>query len=98
MVDELIAPDLLRMLIFPLCKSDVLLKNGQLVCQNTGCSLKFPIVNGIPIMRTDFGEDFQLTKEKWEKEYEDKYDFETVNLLNTPEVRHIYMHVKKYLF
>lgn len=39
---------LLDLLACPACKSDVELKDNQIVC--LGCGLKFPIRNNIPVM------------------------------------------------
>ena len=44
MIDD----ELLRILACPSCKSDVKLRENKIVC--TGCGLKYPIKDGIPIM------------------------------------------------
>jgi hypothetical protein len=44
MIDE----ELLKILACPVCKTDVILKKGGLVC--TSCKRKYPIKDGIPIM------------------------------------------------
>jgi len=96
MSNRLIIHDLLKILSCPVCKSNIMLKDGQLVCQNSRCGLKFPIVNDIVIMLPDLSEDFKLTQEKWNEEYRNRYTLETINLLNDPEVKDAYAHVKKY--
>ena len=89
--------DLLKILICPICKSSIMLKNGQLVCQNSSCGLKFPIINDIAIMLSGLNKDFEQTQEKWNEEYRNRYTLETINLLDDPEVNDTYTHVKKYL-
>ena len=44
MIDE----ELLKILACPACKSDVVLEGEEIVC--TGCKLRYPIKDGIPIM------------------------------------------------
>ncbi len=44
----MISKDLLKILACPLCKTNVILKNGYLVCEE--CGRKYPIKDEIPIM------------------------------------------------
>lgn len=44
MIDD----DLLNILVCPICKADVEEKDGMIVCK--GCSKKYPIKNGVPIL------------------------------------------------
>ncbi|MBN2119441.1 MAG: Trm112 family protein [Candidatus Omnitrophica bacterium] len=44
MIDQ----ELLKILACPSCKADVRLENEKIVC--TGCGLRYPVKDGIPIM------------------------------------------------
>ena len=44
----MIDPRLLKMLACPVCKADVLEKEGTIVC--TRCQRRYPVKNNIPIM------------------------------------------------
>lgn len=48
--------ELLNILACPKCKSEVELKDNKIVCKNSGCGLKYPIRDGIPIMLIDEAE------------------------------------------
>jgi uncharacterized protein YbaR (Trm112 family) len=50
----MIDKELLDILACPACKSDVELKENKIVCK--GCSRKYPIKDGIPIMLIDEAE------------------------------------------
>ncbi len=56
MVDK----ELLNILACPLCKKDVALEKGKIVC--TGCGLRYPIKDGIPIMLIEEAESNGETK------------------------------------
>lgn len=43
---ETIDPKLLKILVCPVCKRDVKLKDNELICVN--CGRRYPIVDGIP--------------------------------------------------
>lgn len=40
--------DLLKILVCPVCKKDVKLESGKVVCQK--CGRKYPVKDGIPVM------------------------------------------------
>ncbi len=42
--------DLLKILACPKCKTEVLLQDNKIVCQNPQCHLAYPIRDGIPVM------------------------------------------------
>ncbi len=44
----MIPPELMEILVCPSCKSDLLEEGAELVC--TGCGLRYPVRDGIPIM------------------------------------------------
>jgi hypothetical protein len=44
-------PELLKILACPMCKADVKLEKGELVCAK--CGRHYPIVEGIPCMLPD---------------------------------------------
>ena len=44
---------LLSILACPACQSDVMEKDGKIVCTNAKCALKYPIREGIPVMLVD---------------------------------------------
>ena len=41
---------LLEILACPACKSLVRLEGDQILCANSGCGLRYPIRDGIPVM------------------------------------------------
>ena len=45
-----LSEELLKILACPACKGFVQAEGEYVVCQNVQCHLKFPIVDGIPIM------------------------------------------------
>lgn len=45
---KVIDKELLKILVCPLCKADVVLKDKNIVCAQ--CKRKYPIKDGIPIM------------------------------------------------
>jgi len=47
---NMIDPKLLEILVCPACKTKVELRQERLVCTNSGCGLRFPIRDGIPVM------------------------------------------------
>lgn len=51
----MIDKDLLDILACPLCKGDVILEDGKIICKK--CKKKYPIKDGIPIMLIDETED-----------------------------------------
>jgi len=52
----MIDKELLEILACPACKSDVKLEKDKIVCQNSGCGLRYSIKDGIPIMLIDEAE------------------------------------------
>lgn len=52
----MIDKELLDILACPACKADIKLEGEKLVCQNSGCGLRYPIKDGIPIMLIDEAE------------------------------------------
>jgi uncharacterized protein YbaR (Trm112 family) len=58
MIDE----RLLKILVCPVCKKAVELKNDNLVCVE--CGRRYPIRNGIPIMLVDEAEQPEKEEEK----------------------------------
>lgn len=59
MIDE----ELLKILVCPACKEEVVLKNNKLVCKK--CRRAYPIKDGIPIMLI---EEAQIEEEEEEEE------------------------------
>ncbi len=49
----MIDPLLLSILACPACQSDVIEKDGRIVCTNAPCALTYPIRDGIPVMLVD---------------------------------------------
>lgn len=47
----MIDKELLNVLVCPLCKADVELKEGKIACKK--CGKKYPVGDGIPIMLID---------------------------------------------
>lgn len=43
---EVLNPELLEILVCPICKQKIELKDEELVCAN--CGRRYPIINGIP--------------------------------------------------
>lgn len=87
--------ELLKKLACPICKSGVKLEGNNLICKN--CDKLYPIIDGIPVMLLRLTEDLRLTQEKWDEEYEDKYNLQSDDLFGNPEFRDSYLHVKKYM-
>jgi len=95
---QLVNPWLLEILACPVCKSDVRLEDEKLKCINDRCELKFPVINGIPIMLPlRLSGDLKLTKEKWNEEYQKFYPLEKIDLQHDLELHDAYIHVKKYM-
>ena len=97
MADNLSIDNLLKILVCPVCKSNLSFENETLFCKNRHCDLVFPIINGIPIMLPKLSKDFELTQKKWNEEYRTQYSFETLNSSSDPEINDTYNHVNKYL-
>jgi len=94
---QAIDSELLKILACPSCKSEIKLKDEELVCVNDKCKLRFPIIDGIPVMLpTQLSEDLELTMEKWDEEYKNYYNLE-INVLNDPELKYAHAYVKKYM-
>jgi hypothetical protein len=55
----MLSPDLLNILVCPVCKGELLVADGEqkLLCRS--CGLVFPIRNGIPVMLADQAEILQ---------------------------------------
>lgn len=49
----MIDKELLEILACPACKESVKLEGEKIVCQNSGCGLRYPIRDGIPVMLID---------------------------------------------
>ncbi len=49
-MNHAIPPDLIPLLRCPKCRNAVSLQANQLVCQNDACGLRYPILDGIPVM------------------------------------------------
>lgn len=47
----MIDKELLNILVCPVCKTDIELKNDKVICKQ--CKRQYPIREGIPIMLTD---------------------------------------------
>lgn len=91
-------PELLEMLACPMCKSDVIFKDGKLSCADGRCDLDFPVVDGVPVMLpSNLANDLELTKRKWDEEYENHPDLSEVDLMNIPGLDDLYNHVKKHM-
>jgi len=54
--------ELLKILVCPMCKADVTLKNNKIVCNK--CRRAYPIKEGIPIMLVEEAEIEEEEKEK----------------------------------
>ena len=97
MIDQSTINNLLKILVCPVCKSNVVFENEKLFCKNRHCDLEFPIIDDIPIMLPELSKDFELTQKKWNEEYKNYYSLETINLASDPEINDTYCHVNKYL-
>jgi hypothetical protein len=51
MAKEILSPELLKILVCPMCRGDVKLKGKKLVCVK--CKRNYPIIDGIPHMLPD---------------------------------------------
>lgn len=73
-----ISPELLKILACPVCKSDVLCQDDSLVCTKNGCGLRFPVVDGIPVMMTEGTEQHVSQAKYFDTEFEtySKYELE----------------------
>lgn len=88
---------MLEILVCPVCKSNVKMNRDELICVNEKCKLKFPIIDGIPIMLPfELMEDLKLTQQKWDDEYK-CYNTKRVDFSNDQELQDAYNHVKKYI-
>src|SRR4030067_507241 len=74
-----IATWLKDILACPVCKSNVLL-NGEnvLVCTNSSCRLRFPIIDGVPIMLPQLNRNNKYEKQFFDHEFTnyDTYELE----------------------
>ena len=97
MNNKVIDPMFLEILACPVCKTEVKLKNNEfLICKK--CGIKFPIIDGIPIMTPpSLSDDLKLTQKMWNEEYTRFYRLEKIDLEKDLELRDAYTHVKKYL-
>jgi len=50
MLKEILDPELLNIIICPICQSDLTLEKNYLICNNNNCKARFPIIDGIPNM------------------------------------------------
>ena len=73
-----IDPELLRILVCPLCKSEVSLAGETLVCTNAECRSNFPIIDSIPIMLAPGTKHHEQQKRYFDIEFKsyDKYRLE----------------------
>lgn len=79
----------MEILACPVCKSDVELKRGKLLCAR--CNLEFRIPRyrrySDNVTAQIKGEDLKLTREKWDEEYKNYYDLTKINLIDDPELK-----------
>ena len=52
----MIDKELLEIMACPQCKAAVKLEGEKIVCTNSGCGLRYPIRDGIPVMLIDEAE------------------------------------------
>lgn len=65
--NQLINPELLKILACPICKSDVRVEGKGLSCVN--CQATYPINNGVPIMIVKDSEHYKHQREYFNKEF-----------------------------
>lgn len=58
----MISDDILKLLVCPSCKTNVVTDNDRIVCVK--CGRKYPVIDGIPVMLTEEEELNEKTKEK----------------------------------
>lgn len=88
-----ISPEFLQILACPVCKSDVMHQDDGLVCVGSGCGLRFPMVDGIPVMLPPgMTTDLILTKKAWDARYESQR-VKGMDLENEPELRDALTHI-----
>jgi len=65
----MIEHEFLEILCCPVCKSNLTLRDKDLVCTN--CKMQYNIIDGIPVLlSSSLTEDVQLSLNKWNTEYE----------------------------
>jgi uncharacterized protein YbaR (Trm112 family) len=52
----MLSPELLNILVCPVCKGDLLINASQEILNCTACCLAFPVRNGIPVLLVDQAE------------------------------------------
>lgn len=52
-MSESLDPRLLAVLVCPACHGDLRSDEASLVCTAEGCGLRYPVVDGIPILLVD---------------------------------------------
>ncbi len=97
MDNKIIEQELLDILECPLCRSDLEVADGRLICSDFKCKHEFPIVEGIPLMLPQNSEkDLKLSKEKWDLEYEQFYKLADIDLNNDLELKDSLKYIKKF--
>ena len=71
-------PWLLEILACPVCMSDVRFKDEILICANNSCKLRFPMIDGIPIMLAQCNKHHEHQRLYFDREFKgyDKYELE----------------------
>ncbi len=56
-MEAVIPPKMMSLLICPACREKVFEDHGAIQCGNPACRKRFPIEEGVPVMRLDRAED-----------------------------------------
>ena len=75
-----IATWLKDILACPVCKSDVALDDiNELICTNSRCRLRFPIIDGVPIMLAQLNRNHKYEKQFFDQEFSDYASYKLEN-------------------
>lgn len=69
----------LEILACPACKSNIKLDNKELICTNEKCKLRFPVVNGIPVMLVKGTSHHEFQKKYFDKDFKSYEEYKLEN-------------------